>query len=199
MGLEVEVKFAVQDMESVRNSLEDCGASWADRFFERNAVFDTPDRSLLHQGVLLRLRRAGGRSTLCLKRPPASTGNRDVKTFDELQTGVEEPEQLESLLLALGFVEAFRYEKLREKWLLGDCLVCLDQLPFGRYVELEGSRAAIFECAEQLKLPAEGYTTKTYHQLNREKRAEHGLSPEESFVFSEADREALIERNDFFC
>jgi adenylate cyclase class 2 len=200
MGLEVERKYSVDDLDAVRQSLRDRGASWKDRCFEHNVVFDTADRSLKSRGMLLRLRQTGRRGVLCLKRPPAQeAASQEAKVFEEVESDVEHPEQLQELFRGLGYCDAFRYEKLREQWVLDECLICLDLLPFGRYVEIEGSPEAISRCALQLGLEAERWTTKTYHQLNQERLAEKGLTPDESFVFQEPERSRLIERNDFFC
>ena len=46
-------------------------------------------------------------------------------------------------VLAARFADPADYEKIREKWLLYGCELCLDTLPFGSYLEIEGDEAGI--------------------------------------------------------
>jgi adenylate cyclase class 2 len=69
--------------------------------------------------------------------------------------------------------------------------VCLDRLPFGRFVEIEGEREAIFRTARELGLDLDSATTETYHALNRQAREQDGGKPSESFVFDPEQRARL--------
>ncbi|MFW6179010.1 MAG: class IV adenylate cyclase [Desulfohalobiaceae bacterium] len=199
MGLEIELKFQVSDFEGLRIKLLKAGASFVDRYFEQNLVLDTGSRELRQKDMLLRLRKAR-RSVLCLKRKPdpGTAGEQEgFKVYSEVETQVQDPEQMQAILQGLGFSPAFRYEKVREKWQLQACLVCLDLLPFGRYVELEGQD--IMACVRLLGLDPESGSSKTYHQLHQEHRQAQGWTAEESFVFTEAQKAQLIEQNPDLC
>jgi len=178
------VKFLGVDIGALLPRLEAAGATCCGACFERNEVFDTPERGLRGQDVLLRLRSAG-KSVLTLKRRPEVPTPAGVKVFDEFETEVADPEAMRSILIGLGYLEAFRYEKIRATWRLAHATVCLDRLPFGDFVEIEGAPEAIADCAARLGLDISGASTKTYHQLNREHRAASGLPAEESFIFPE--------------
>lgn len=181
--LEIEIKFAVTGFDTLRQGLPALGAVYVDRCFEVNRVYDDPGRSLKAAGVLLRLRR-DRRALLTLKRPPAREVSSVAKVYEEYETEVADFSTAEAILLALGYAPAFAYEKLRETWdLPGGVHVCLDELPFGLFVELEGPEAAILDAARSLGLPRDKALRSTYHQLNREYRQAHGLPAEENFVF----------------
>ncbi len=202
MGLEIEIKFRVQEFEHVRQKLLQAGAGFSARYFEQNLVLDTPQRELKEKDLLLRLRKARS-NVLCLKQRPRSLGsatdNPRFKIYSEQQSEFKDPDQLESILGHLGFQPVFRYEKVREKWSVSDCLVCLDLLPFGRYIELEGDQQQIMNCVQLLGLDLDKGLAKTYYELHQEYRQARGWPQEESFVFSEPERSELIEQNQGLC
>jgi adenylate cyclase class 2 len=189
MEQEVEVKFLDADLATVRRLLAELGAQGGEPYFESNAVYDDPGRSLRAADVLLRLR-TGPTNVLTLKVPPEKADPR-YKIYDERQTEVAEPEAMAGILAGLGYEVAFRYEKVRETWEFEGCTVCLDRLPFGEFVEIEGPREAIYPLAGRLGLEEDAASTRTYHALNLAWREEKGLPPDESFVFSQAQRREL--------
>lgn len=190
MALEIELKFYSFDFEEIRSKLRKHGAEFKSCFFEENIVFDTPTRTLRSSGTLLRLRRAG-KNVLCLKKSLHNV-DAEVKTRREIETGIESFEQMHTILEILGYEAVLTYEKVREKWQMGECLVCLDELPFARFVEIEGLQKQIFSCANSLGLKKEDSTTKSYHDLNREYRRQNSLAPNDSFVFTEPLRSRLM-------
>ena len=198
MALEKELKFASQDLLDIRNRLQNAQAVFENKYFECNQVFDTPNGDLKQADILLRLREAD-KNVLCLKRPPEEKQPSQVKVWEELETEVYSPEQMRSIYYALGYVTAFCYEKFREKWYLSGCKVCLDLLPFGEFVEIEGEIENISQCAKILELDMDKSSTKTYQQLNREYRYAKGLENDESFIFQEPLRSKLIEKETFLC
>lgn len=182
MPHETELKFPGADLVGVRRRLQSHGATFLGRHFERNLVFDTPDRDLRKAQTLLRLRQTD-QALLTLKRPPTQTSE-GFKVFDEIETRVEDFAAMRGILEGLGHVVAFAYEKLREEWRLEGCVVCLDRLPFCDCVELEGEAWEIESCAPLLGLELEQGSAATYHELNREYRVAAGLSEDENFVFA---------------
>jgi len=187
MSDETELKFPGADLARVRRRLQSHGARFLWRNFERNLVFDTAGRELRDAGVLLRLRQTDV-ALLTVKRPP-KVPRPGFKVQEEIQTEVQDFESMRSILELLGYGVAFAYEKLREEWRLEGCTVCLDRLPFGDCVELEGEPEAMEGCAPLLGLDLDEGSDATYHQLHREHRMAAGLDEEESFVFP--DRSAV--------
>lgn len=181
MALETEIKFVDANLDRVRETLQVLGAERKGRWFERNLVFDDTGRTLRDRGVLLRLRRDRA-AVLTLKQPPEVEAE-GVKTFVESETIVQDFDVMRDILEGLGYIVAFRYEKVREEWVYEGVHICLDNLPFGRFVELEGDREEILDLAEELRLSLDTSSTATYHELNRIHRQENSLPPDESFVF----------------
>ena len=191
MAVEIETKFALETFGPVREALLRAGARRQDRVFEENLVLDTPDRALRERGLLLRLRRdACGRITLKLPAEPSEeTG---LKVRQEFETAIVDLDVLEVILGHLGFYPALRYEKLRETWLLGQTHICLDLLPFGRYLEIEGAAGAIPEVAGRLGLSMAQALSATYHELYQSHLSACGLPPADSFVFAPTERHSLL-------
>ncbi|MBU1039938.1 MAG: class IV adenylate cyclase [Proteobacteria bacterium] len=194
MALEIEVKYLNADHADLRQRLSRMGAHGVGRWFEANVVFDDAARSLKAAGTLLRLREKSGRVVLTLKCASAENVSDAVKVCDEHETDVADAASMRQILAGLGLTPALRYEKLREKWLVLGCEVCLDTLPFGDFVEIEGSEEDIATCAKALELQSDRASTATYHDLNRQHRESSGLPPEESFVFDDAAKSRLLAR-----
>lgn len=190
MARELEAKFVVESLEDVRLRLKSLGGVRGNCRFERNAVFDTPERDLKARGELLRLRQAG-KAVMTFKRPLPAPAHPGVKAMEETETEVGDFETARQILRGLGYVEALWYEKCREKWRLSETLVCLDVLPFGEYVEIEGEIEAIARTAGCLGLDMGQAKSLTYHDLFREHLARLGLPPRDSFIFSEKDKQRL--------
>jgi len=160
---EVEIKFRIPDLTKLEA-----------RLFELNFHQETPpshemnilyDRGgeLRRAGSLLRLRRYGDSWLLTYKGRSDENGRH--KTRIEIQTPVADGEQMNSMLLALGYTPSFRYEKFRSEWTDGEGQVVLDQTPIGNFGEIEGSPDWIDRIATELQIPREHYITKSYAEL----------------------------------
>ncbi|OGR39732.1 MAG: hypothetical protein A2051_05165 [Desulfovibrionales bacterium GWA2_65_9] len=210
MPLEIEVKFLDVDHAALRERLAGLEAHYVGRWFEANIVFDDAQRSLKATGTLLRLREKSGHVVLTLKRAVGDTATVNAKVnatanakvnakvnakiYDETETDVADAASMRAILAGLGYTPALRYEKIREKWTLLGCEVCLDTLPFGDFVEIEGDEEDISACAKALALPRDKASTATYHDLNRQARETSGAPPDESFVFDDAVKASLLAR-----
>jgi adenylate cyclase class 2 len=174
MGLEIEAKFWVPELEAFRARVLGAGGRVvAPRQLEHNERFDTPDGRLRRGGEVLRLRR-DQHQTLTFKRALASP---EIRT--EIEIEVDDLDAARSLLLALGFVPIFVYEKFRQVLALDDTLVMLDELPFGSFVEIEGpSLAAIGRAAAHLGLDWTRRVTRSYLSIFEALRLRLELAPE---------------------
>lgn len=188
---EIETKFAVKSFSLMRRSLVTIGGVRLSRRFEENVVLDDEAATLRGRDVLLRIRR----DAVCkvtVKLPAEAPGHSGLKIRREIETEVADPVALEAIFAALGYVPFLRYEKVRETWQAGDALVCLDELPFGRYLEIEGPAASIPLLAGRLGLSMTQALPDTYHELHQASRRERGLPPEMSFVFPPDARRKIL-------
>jgi adenylate cyclase class 2 len=148
--IETEVKFLLENPESIRRRLQRAGAAAAGVVFETNYRYDDAYNRLEAAHHLLRLRR-DTRSRLTFKRPTPE-GGRQFKTHEELEIDVSDFHTTSRILEAIGFQRAQVYEKHRETYALGETEICLDRMPFGHFLEIEGAPAAIPPTAERLEL-----------------------------------------------
>lgn len=196
MAFEIELKFVHVDLSVVREKLSALGGLCKGRHLERNVVFDSPQREMKEEGKLLRLRtkqwKDSHETVLTLKLPPKGDIPEDVKIYDERETLVESFDGTYAILEGLGYDGAFRYDKMREEWVLDNVVICLDELSFDTVIELEGERDDILSLAEKLVLPKESASTATYHELHKAYRESLGLAPQDSFYFSEEECQSLL-------
>ena len=114
-------------------------------------------------GSALRTRRYAGQSRLTWKGPKVPDAL--LKIRPELETGIEDMESLEALLRALGFEPVLRMEKVRAVWERDELEACLDETPFGCYLELEGDPQAIRAAMEGLGLATDRAEPRSYPEL----------------------------------
>lgn len=148
--LEIEVKFFLQDLQPVKKHLTRLGAENSGRFFETNIRFEDRQNSLIKKNALLRLRK-DNRVSLTYKSSPDDS-DENFKVYNELEVEVSDFKTMESILNSLGFYTAQVYEKWRETLVLENTHFCLDTMPFGNFLEIEGSRDNIKKMARQLRL-----------------------------------------------
>ncbi|SKA80283.1 adenylate cyclase, class 2 [Paucidesulfovibrio gracilis DSM 16080] len=190
MAVEAELKFTDVDHAAVRALLLQNGAAGEKAYFEQNLVFDSQEQALRKEQILLRLRHKPGGSLLTLKRPDG--GGDHLKRCREWQTRVEDGTVMRRILEELGFAVSFAYEKTREKWTLDGCVICLDHLPFGEFMEIEGPEERLPEVAGRLNMNVRHSTAQTYHALHQQWRVEQKLPLQDGFVFSDEEREKLL-------
>jgi len=149
--LEIELKFYISNFAALRRRLQDLGAACiCQRTFEHNARYETEDGRLLKNKCLLRLRKDRG-TTLTFKSPPPMADAR-FKIHRELEVCVNDFDTMNAIVIALGFVRRRVYEKWRETWQLNDATLCVDILPFGSFLEVEGSPEPILQIVKALGL-----------------------------------------------
>ncbi len=148
--LETEVKFNVPCLEKIKYNIIDLGGISQGKTFELNIRYDDPRERLRSEGRLLRLRKDKA-ARLTFKRRP-SKFNPEFKSYLEYEVVVDDFETMGAILNQLGFRPVQRYEKIREAFIIDQCTVCLDQMPFGNFIEIEGREINITRMARKLGL-----------------------------------------------
>ena len=160
---EVEIKFHIHDMRALAGALKRAGFKRISRSsHEMNSLYDLPGHKLRKRGELLRLRKYGETWVLTHK-AKGKSGRHKVRV--ELETRVENGDQMDAILRALGFAPRFRYEKYRAEWSDGTGHVVLDETPIGSFGEIEGPSRWIDRTARALGITPAHYITQTYSEL----------------------------------
>jgi adenylate cyclase class 2 len=147
-SLEIEVKFFLSDMNAVRDQILKLGAYSAGRSFETNIRFEDRANSLLEKKALLRLRK-DRRATLTYKSKPA-VHDVDYKIFNELEVEVNDFTKMRQILESLGYPKEQIYEKWRDSYTLKGTDCCIDEMPFGNFLEIEGNKKEIKDVAAKI-------------------------------------------------
>jgi adenylate cyclase class 2 len=175
---EIEAKFYVQDLRKIELCLQELEAQLIQpRILERNIRFDLPDGRLRSEGRVLRLRQD---SSAYLTYKSASQNQQGIWSRTEIEFGVEDFERANLFLEALGYHKTFIYEKFRTVYDLhtseDSVHIMLDELPYGNFVEIEGTTpASISGAAEKLKLDWGTSVMRGYMDLFYETRHTRGL------------------------
>lgn len=139
---EIEVKAVLRDKEGVMRSMRERGWSFSapveedDRLFAKDvASLDAYNRN----ADFLRIRtRSDGTSVFTLKHHPDRHEGRPDSMPLEHETGIDSPEEIEKMLLVLGYEETVRVKKTRQKGKLGRWEACVDEVEgLGSFIELE--------------------------------------------------------------
>src|SRR5215813_2328713 len=124
MGNEVEVKFNIVNARKLRSTLKNAGfKETTPSTHEVNVLYDLRGQKLRKRGELLRLRKYG-KEWLLTHKAKDKTGRH--KSRVERETPIGNGGQMESILKALGYAAAFRYEKFRAMWSDGTGHVVID-------------------------------------------------------------------------
>lgn len=168
MAIETEKKYRLDKKLLVEYTtrLNDLGAEFAYEAFEEN---------YLHRGgvlddrnAVLRLRKTADKTLLTYKEKVGTST--EFKQQIEHETIVEDVAATEKIIDRLGYHLSVVYEKHRKAWRFGNVEIVLDELPFGVYMEIEGSMKDILTVEKQLGADELEVETRGYPRLT----AKHG-------------------------
>ena len=170
MSLEIEKKYRLQsdDVARIKASLAELGGEFVGREFETNTIFS--GEALRAVAAIVRIRATDQRVILTYKRRMPSEF--DVKTQIEHEVDISDAGAAASILAELGLTPWLLYEKYRDTWKFRSVEVVLDELPFGLFMEIEGSLTGIKEAemlldVEDLETEHETYPRLTAQQGKR--------------------------------
>ncbi len=149
--LEIELKFSVNNFDEVINKLKELGCTPAQPVEETNHILDLPGTPLRFKDIVFRLRNDVKGTLLTIKKPiPCS----QLKVRNEIETTLDcSIEDAVNLFEHLGYGVVFTYEKKRRECMLKHAQVCLDELWFGKFIEIEAnSDEDLLEAVELLGL-----------------------------------------------
>jgi len=149
-NLEIEIKVYLPDMDFIRDRIIELGAVSRGRVFETNIRFDDADNHLIEKKSLLRLRQ-DTKTILTFKSEPPFKDDQ-FKILRELEVEVSDFTTMKHILESLGFREEQVYEKWRETFILNRTNLCLDTMPYGDFLEIEGQKDDIKKLASQIGL-----------------------------------------------
>jgi adenylate cyclase class 2 len=134
---EIEVKFLISNLPALLEKIQSLGALMLrPRMLEINLRFDTHDMKLSERAQVLRLRQ-DDQAILTFKSPGEIVNG--VISRTELEVVVSNFQTTRAILEALGFQVFMTYEKYRQNFKLNELVASVDEMPYGNFIELEGS------------------------------------------------------------
>ncbi|PJF41097.1 MAG: class IV adenylate cyclase [Phototrophicales bacterium] len=153
--IETEIKLYVSDFAPVVEQLRIRRARLiTPSVFECNVRFENKEQSLTPSGIVLRLRQ-DRHVVLTYKGPLRQANNavmEGIKSRYEVEVEVSDFDDMHLILNLLGYHEHIRYEKYRTTYRYNNTEVVLDQMPFGKFVEIEGQADDIEDVVTELGL-----------------------------------------------
>lgn len=163
MAIETEKKYRLSEEQfnQIAAELKEIGAEYTGEDFEENLIFG--GGILGEQNAILRIRKTQDKTILTYKK--RIQNDFAVKQQIEHETEVADFEAIEKIVESLGLVKSLAYEKRRRTWKFKETEIVLDELPFGFFMEIEGSITAIAET--EMLIGAENFETEheTYPRL----------------------------------
>ncbi len=164
-NVETEVKLHIADLAAIEKGLRDIGAEGkSGRVYERNVRYEDSAETLTPAGRVLRLRQ-DTRVRLTYKEPEEKKNTSSALSRTELEVTVSDFDTTDLLLQKIGFHQAWTYEKYRTTYEFQDCEVVLDEMPFGKFIEVEGEAADIDKVLAKLDLANVPKITASYSDL----------------------------------
>jgi len=165
MPIEIEKKYRLNEEQrtAVIKRLAEIGADHSGEEFEENTLFGS--RVIDLGNSVLRLRRT--KSSCVLTQKQRLPGESAIKYQQENETLVDDGDAMAAILAGLGFSPTLIYEKFRDTWRIDDVEVVVDRLPFGLFMEIEGSESSIKEMEENLQITELEPEHLTYPALTR--------------------------------
>jgi len=163
LSIEIEKKYRLSDeqVQYVEDELASVAANFIGEDFEENTIYG--GGILDEQLAVLRIRRTGSKNTMTYKRRVQNVS--DVKQQIEHESEVSDPESVAALFAELNFSPKLVYEKRRKTWKFKNTEIVIDELPFGRYMEIEGAITAIKEVELILDIEDFEVENETYPRL----------------------------------
>jgi adenylate cyclase, class 2 len=180
---EIESKYYVRDLAAIEARLKALGAVCvSERGFEYNLRFDDTRGSLRPQGKVLRLRKSDD-IRLTYKGAGERVGGSLVRK--EIEIVVSDFDATQQLLEQLGYRVAAVYEKYRSMYKFETFLITLDELPYGKFIEIEGETPEqISEFTQRLGLNPQTSIPNSYQGLFDQLKATKNL-PAKNLAFWE--------------
>jgi adenylate cyclase class 2 len=163
MAIEIEKKYRVSaaQIAELERELHESDAEFVGEEFEENTIYG--GEVIAEKNAVLRIRRTGLRSLLTFKRRIENQS--DAKQQIEIESEVSDADSIAQIVEELGLTPRLIYEKRRRTYKLRSAEIVLDELPFGLFVEIEGSLLAIKEAEMILGMEDFEVEHETYPRL----------------------------------
>lgn len=178
MVIEVEVKYPIQDLESIEYFLLEHQAQLLEICNQRDHYFNHPCRNFQKTDEVLRIREIGKEYYLTYK---GEKLDNDSKTRKEVEVQIPTFVEMEQIITSLGFIKVLIVIKERRTYSLDNITINLDQVEsLGFFIELEiianndhdieDAKNRIFILVDKMGIQLNKQIRKSYLELLLEKK-----------------------------
>lgn len=179
--VEKEIKVKVADPKTLLERLLRDGAVILNKSKEKTIRLDTPNMDLEKRGVFLRVR-SGSKNTITMKEKIGEDKN--IRSRKETEFEIGDVDQMAYILEKLGFTFIRIMEKYRINLQYKGAVLSIDEMPFGMYLEIEGTEEEVGKIATELGYSENDRILETYWGLFEEYKKENSLTGD-NIVFPE--------------
>jgi adenylate cyclase class 2 len=172
--IEIEVKFYIENYKKIIKKVTQYCEKSGKNGLEKNILYDTENYCFRKKNKLLRLRSYLGKTILTFKQP-LQLHSSEFKKLEETEIIASSFEDLHYILINSGCVKRQIYEKKRQIFSKENLEICVDRLPFGDFLELEGSENDIKDAATALGLEWNKKILPDYRTIFEKIKEEHNL------------------------
>lgn len=177
---ELEIKIKIGSTEQFKKVFENCSKLYGpptSHFLQLDTYYDTDDKQLRRQDLVIRIRSVDKKHTIALKSPRIDLPSGMTKRI-ELEFTAADGHAVLKQLDQQGLAPSDVAEKERWTFVHNDCEIVIDRLPFiGYFIEIEGpDENTIHNIVRSLHLTSHEVVSKNYGELMREKFEELSLS-----------------------
>jgi len=134
--MEIEARVKVENLELLRSKLKELGAQFGRKEKQSDVIFKPKGQEQVVQkagSYILRIRKTDSKTIFTFKALTEVAGS-----WVEHELEISSAEEMEKIILALGFVNSLEVHKEREHAQLGELNLCLDRVKeLGDYLEVE--------------------------------------------------------------
>jgi adenylate cyclase class 2 len=172
--IEVKIRLTTEEARRLEGLFSGCP-----KVFQRTYGYFTPDNKSIERGIFPRIREEENLTTkerkteLTVKVKKGE--NKKLFERDEYTIAISDSKEADMILKALGFTKVIVFEKNRTTKSIGRALVCLDELPFGHFLEIEAAPEEIDKIAKDLGFEQKEKVNRAYLGLWEDYRRESAI------------------------
>lgn len=162
-----QIKYELQDFNKFLKELRAKSAIFIGGNFELTVRYDYEDLSLSNNGIFIRTK-TGFENVLTIKEK-IDLSQSDYFQRKKREIEIESPEELKYIFEKIGLTNQLVMEKYRQLWKIDDIYICIDELPFGIYMEIKGGSKQINKILKKFGLKKSQVINETYWDIFKKK------------------------------
>ena len=173
LNLNNEIKIKIENPDEIIGKLRDKCAILIGGAKEITTRYDFEDESLEKEGKFVRTR-TGFKNIMSIKEKTQDE-NKNVFTRNDIEVEISNIKNMQYILKEIGLKKKYLMEKYRLKWQYGNTIINIDELIFGCYLEIHGTKEEIWTIFDELDLDREKVVIGTYWDIFDKYKIEKGI------------------------